>query len=274
MAIFDFGPPDRRPDLIFLHANGFNAFTYRRILAPLAARFRILAVDQRGHGSTTLPTPIVGRAGWDDFRDDLLILMQKLDSRDVVLAGHSMGGASCLGAAARDPERVRRMLLFDPVILSREMLDGVRAGGRPHSPLIDAARRRRAEFASRASAFEAYRRRSAFAGWPDDMLADYVADGFRDLPSGHVRLACDPEWEASTYLAQANDPWSDFAAARCPIEILRAERDSTCRTDGQEERLTAGGRITIETIPDTSHFLPMERPELTTECLERALAGD
>lgn len=273
MAILDFGPPDRRPDLLFLHANGFNALTYRRILAPLADRYRILAIDQRGHGSNTLPTPIEGRTGWDDFRDDLLVLLAVLDVRNTVLAGHSMGGASCLGAAARAPERVRRLLLVDPVILSRDMLDGAGTGERPHSPLIEGARRRRAEFASRAAAFDSYRRRSAFSGWPDDMLADYVADGFRDLPGGHVRLACEPVWEASTYIAQANDPWSDFAATRCPIEVLKAERDSTCRTDGQEDHLTADSRITIETIPGTSHFLPMERPDLATDRLTSALAA-
>ncbi len=274
MAILDFGPADRSPDLLFLHANGFNALTYRRILATLADRYRILAIDQRGHGSTTLPTRIDDRTDWDDFRDDLLALLTVMDVRSVVLAGHSMGGASCLGAAARAPERIRRMLLLDPVILSREMIDGAGHGERPHSPLIEGARRRRAEFASRAEAFEAYRRRSAFAGWPDDMLADYVADGFHDLANGQVRLACEPRWEASTFLAQANDPWSDFAATRCPIEIIKADHGSTCRTEGQEAYLTGGGRITLETVLGASHFLPMERPELATERLASALAAD
>ncbi|HEY1415910.1 MAG TPA: alpha/beta hydrolase [Caulobacteraceae bacterium] len=240
----------------------------------MAERYRILAIDQRGHGSTTLPTLIENRTGWDDFRDDLLALLTVLEVQSAVLAGHSMGGASCLGAAARAPERIRRLLLLDPVIPPRDMIDSVRLGGRPHSPLIEGARRRRAEFTSRSAAFEAYRRRSAFAGWPDDMLADYVADGFHDLPNSHARLACEPAWEASTYLAQANDPWSDFAAARCPIEILKAEHDSTCRTEGLEGPLTASGQITLEIVPGGSHFLPMERPELATERLARALAAD
>ncbi len=56
MAFLDFGPPDRAPDLVFLHANGFNARAYRTILEPLAASLRILAPDQRGHGATTLAT--------------------------------------------------------------------------------------------------------------------------------------------------------------------------------------------------------------------------
>ena len=31
MALLDFGDPERAPDLVFVHANGFNAGTYRRL---------------------------------------------------------------------------------------------------------------------------------------------------------------------------------------------------------------------------------------------------
>jgi pimeloyl-ACP methyl ester carboxylesterase len=138
-----------------------------------------------------------------------------------------------------------------------------------HSALIEGARRRRAEFPSRAAAREAYRGRGAFASWPDDVLADYVEAGFRDLPDGSVRLACEPAWEASTFLAQGSDPWAALDLAPCPVEILKAERNSTCRVD---EANAAPGRITVETVAGTSHFLPMERPALATERLRRALA--
>ncbi|MDZ4369992.1 MAG: alpha/beta hydrolase, partial [Phenylobacterium sp.] len=52
MAILDFGSSERPVDAVFCHANGFNARTYRSILAPLAASMRILAVDWRGQGAT------------------------------------------------------------------------------------------------------------------------------------------------------------------------------------------------------------------------------
>jgi len=271
MAILDFGPPERSCDLIFLHANGFNALTYRQILAPLADRFRILAVDQRGHGGSTLPAVAEGRDDWGDFREDLLALLATLNAKGVVLAGHSMGGATCLGAAARAPDAAGRLVLFDPVIMPPGAVAQAKAGGPIHSRLIDGARRRRAEFPNRGAALHAYGARAAFSTWRPDMLADYVEDGFRELPDGGVRLACEPAWEASTFAAQANDPWADFADAEVPIEILKAERDSTCRTDEAGPALTADGRVNIVTVRGTGHFLPMERPELATEALFRAL---
>ena len=36
MAVLDFGPPERPVDVVFSHAIGFNARTYRTILGPLA----------------------------------------------------------------------------------------------------------------------------------------------------------------------------------------------------------------------------------------------
>ena len=268
LAAFDYGPRDQPVDLIFLHANGFNALTYRRILGPLAAGFRVLAVDQRGHGTTTLPTRMQGRTDWLDFRDDILGLLERLDSREVVLAGHSMGGTAALMAAAKAPDRVRRLVLFDPVIMPAVLPQGHLTD----SPLHQGALRRRAEFPSRHAALEAYRGRGAFATWPNDILADYVAGGFRDLPGGGVRLACDPAWEASSYASHDHDARGAFGLSVCPIAVLRAETGSTCRIDDEIVDLTADGRIAVETVPGTTHFLPMERPDLATSTLAGALA--
>jgi pimeloyl-ACP methyl ester carboxylesterase len=243
---------------------------YRRILAPLAADFRILALDQRGHGASTLATVAEGRTDWSDFSDDLIALLGALDVKDAVLSGHSMGGATALTAAARTQGRARRLVLFDPVIMSRERPSPAAQPG-PHGGLIEGARRRRAEFASRDAALRAYLGRGAFRSWPDDMVADYVEGGFRDLPDGGVRLACEPAWEASTFEAQANDALSAFAAVTCPVEILKAERDSTCRIETEGAAPVASGRVRIDTVAGTSHFLPMERPELATQTLRRAL---
>src|SRR5262245_54683045 len=104
VAAVELGPEQRPVDIVFLHANGFNARTYRTFLPPVAeAGLRILAIDQRGHGATTLETHTDQRTSWYDLRDDLLSLKRTLALGDVILAGHSMGGTACLMAAADAP---------------------------------------------------------------------------------------------------------------------------------------------------------------------------
>jgi pimeloyl-ACP methyl ester carboxylesterase len=270
MAGIEFGDPARRIDVVFLHANGFNARTYAAALEPLGDRLRILAVDQRGHGRTDLPTATAGRTSWYDFRDDLLGLLEAQDLRNVVLAGHSMGGTASLLAQACAPERVKALALFDPVVMPPMGADfDPRAF--TESPLVQGALRRRAVFPDRESAFSAYRGRGAFRTWPDEMLADYLIDGLRPRPDGQLELACAPEWEASNFRSHGHDPWAAFAAARAPIRILRAEEGSTTRDGPVLEDLVARGRVRIETVPGTTHFLPMERPDLVRSVLLEAV---
>ena len=266
---YELGPADRPIDLVFSHANGFNARTYRTILGPLSARWRILMVDMRGHGRTELPDEVEGRDSWLDLRDDLLALIEGEALSNVVLSGHSMGGCVSLLASAEAPAAVRSLVLFDPVIIPED-----KGPPKPevlNSPLAVGARNRRAVFASKAAVVEAYRGRGAFRSWSEDMLVDYVADGFRDTADGQVTLACKPAWEASNFTSHGQDPYDAFARSVCPIRILRAEVGSTCRVDDQMARLTADGRIRIETVAGTSHFLPMERPDLVREALDAAL---
>ena len=259
-SVLEWGPADRPVDIVFSHANGFNALTYRTLLAPLADEgLRILAIDQRGSGLSRLPAVTEGRKSWTGLADDLLAVLAAMGVERAVLAGHSMGGTISLFAAAREPARVKALGLFDPVIMAPQMLELAKAGGLTASPLVQGALRRRSLFPSRAAALEAYRGRGAFKTWPEAMLADYVEAGFRDRDDGQVELSCAPEWEASNFSTHAHDPWAAFADSRCPIRILKAEEGSTC--SAVEGPLTADGRIRIETVPGTSHFLPMERPD-------------
>ncbi len=267
LAFLDFGSPYRPVDLVFLHANGFNAGTYRSILAPLAADYRILAIDQRGHGETSLETNLTGRRDWLDLRDDLLAFLAALDLRHVVLSGHSMGATASLLAAAAEPTRCRRLVLFDPVILSP-----AQSAVPQESPLEQAAGRRRAVFPSRAEAIKSYAGRGAFRTWPDGILRDYVSAGFHDLPSGEIMLACAPAWEASGYAAHGHDPWAALRLTQCPIDILRAETASTFHID--ESSTLAGDRIHITTVLGSTHFLPMERSDLIRIALAEAISGE
>lgn len=262
MAALDFGPPDQPVDVIFSHANGFNGRTYRSILAPLASSLRILAVDMRGHGASTLPADPAAHGGWNAFRDDLLAFLEAETDGPVVLAGHSMGGTSSLLAAAHEPGRVKALALFDPVVFPV----GV-AHAATDNPLAEGALRRRASFPSKAAAVEAYTGRGAFRTWRPEQLADYVEAGFRPDADGGVTLACAPAWEAANFRTHNYDPWAAFRATRCPIRILRAELASTARLDEGLAELEATGRVRIEVVPGTSHFLPMERPELVREAL-------
>ncbi|MDP3490789.1 MAG: alpha/beta hydrolase [Phenylobacterium sp.] len=271
MAALEFGPVERDFDLVFCHANGFNAATYRTILEPLAPELRILAIDLRGHGATDLPTELENRQGWGAYRDDLLALLPHVVQGPVTVAGHSMGATTSLMAAAQAPDLISNLVLFDPVLMPER--GDVAPGDIAQSPMVQGALRRRARFENRAAAVAAYQGRGAFRTWSLAQLEDYVAAGFHDTTDGAVELACAPAWEASNFAVYDEQAWAAALVCPCPARILRAEHGSTCRIDDHMAALSATGRYRIETVPGTSHFLPMERPDLVREALAQAVAG-
>jgi pimeloyl-ACP methyl ester carboxylesterase len=166
---------------------------------------------------------------------------------------------------------VKGLVLFDPVIMPPPPPGGVDEALFSESPLVQGALRRREVFPSPEAAIAAYAGRGAFRTWTPQMLADYVADGFRQRPDGEVELACPPAWEASNFRSHRHDPWDAMERAQAPIRILRAEIASTCRDDPRLDALTAAGRVRLETVPGTTHFLPMERPDLVQAALREAV---
>ncbi|MDQ1154586.1 alpha/beta fold hydrolase [Brevundimonas sp. SORGH_AS_0993] len=270
MAVLDFGDPARPVDLIFVHANGFNAATYRCLLSPLASSLRIWAPDLRGHGRSSLPIFAQPKTNWRDHRDDLLGLLAKLDGPPAVLAGHSMGGTASLLAAAVAPSRVSSLVLFDPVIWKRSstLMFNLPLAARllAGAPISRAALRRRRLFDSREQALAAYRGRGVFKGWPDAVLADYLSDGLTETPDG-LSLSAAPEWEAANYAAQAHDPWRALRRYGGPVRILKAERGALTSLSPHPRGLP---NVTVEVVPGGGHLFPMTHPDVARDALFEA----
>lgn len=279
MAGVAYGPPDRAPDLIFLHANGFAGEVYAPLLAPLGAQgFRVVALDQRGHGRTTLPADPAGRSSYADLAGDLRAAATSLGASAPVLAGHSMGATAGLLAAAGKGLPVRQIVLFEPVIAPRfhrvaddRLRPGRLGAGRV---LARAALRRREVFESQEAIFAAYRGRGAFATWDDDALAAYVRSAFVKTEGGDYRLACDPAWEASNYLVNGHDPLLALRMSRSPAWILRSTLNSTCRVGSGRWLRVLKPDLVLRTVPGSTHFLPVEQPDYARRVLEAALRGE
>jgi 3-oxoadipate enol-lactonase len=103
LHVVERGPVEARP-LVLLHGITLTSLTWHYQLRDLADRFRVLAVDHRGHG-TSKP----GADGWQIERLalDVRELLDALDVRDAVVVGHSMGGMVALQFALDHPSTVR-----------------------------------------------------------------------------------------------------------------------------------------------------------------------
>ncbi len=115
--------------VLMVHGAAGNWRNFLPQMKAMSDRYRIVAVDLRGHGRSPWPddpTTI------DDFYHDLEELLDWLPPRFSVVA-HSFGGYLCTRLAASHPERVRHLALLNtarsiPRTLTYRMLEKMTPG--------------------------------------------------------------------------------------------------------------------------------------------------
>ncbi|HWA92770.1 MAG TPA: alpha/beta hydrolase [Rhizomicrobium sp.] len=244
----------------FAHATGFNAQTYRDLLAPLAESLRVVASDARGHGFTRLLATAGMAVGWTVFRDDLIATLERLAPEGAILAGHSMGATASLMVAAERPELVQALVLIEPVFVPKGYAPGA-------SEMSERAAKRRDRFPSREAAFAAYRGRGAFKTWPDETVRAYLEGGLVAAEDGDgVRLACRPDWEAQIFRAAPPGKSELAAMVRCPVTLIHGEGEGSTASGNEVaifRELCPAARIVAQ--QGASHFLPMEFPQIVRD---------
>ena len=261
------------PSLLFSHATGFNAETYKMLLQPLSDRFHIYAIDQRGHGFTSLPTEEGLAKDWIIYRDDLVRFLDGLDGRPMILAGHSMGATVSLMAALLRPDLVRGLVLIEPVFMPGSRFHGLlarwRLARRGDPDLAERAARRRDTFESLEFVENGYRGRGAFQSWPDQMVHDYLKGGLLPTEDGKVKLACAPAWESQTFRMAPRGVAQTVRGLKCPVTLIHAGQHSTCSLQEalRFRRLHKHTRRVF--IEKATHFLPMEYREAVQKEIAR-----
>ena len=104
------GGPAGRPVLVFINSLGADFRIWRDVIVRLAGDFPILAYDKRGHGLSDL-----GQVPYsmDDHVLDLAALLDRLNVKDAVICGLSVGGMIAQGLEARRPDLVKALVLCD-----------------------------------------------------------------------------------------------------------------------------------------------------------------
>jgi 3-oxoadipate enol-lactonase len=102
--------PDGAPWLVLSNSLGADLSMWDGQVPALAARYRVLRYDTRGHGASDAPA---GPYGFDDLVGDVVGLMDRFGIDRAAFMGLSMGGMTGLGLALDHPGRVVRLVCAD-----------------------------------------------------------------------------------------------------------------------------------------------------------------
>jgi pimeloyl-ACP methyl ester carboxylesterase len=98
------------PPVVLLHGLAGYAEEWRATIDELSGRFRVIAVEQRGHGRSTRRPPDVSRTA---YVDDVAAVIRRAAAGPVTLVGQSMGAHTAMLTAARYPALVERLVLVE-----------------------------------------------------------------------------------------------------------------------------------------------------------------
>lgn len=273
MSAVHFGRMSHPLKLVFIHANGFNAMSYRALLQPLGVH--AAALDMRGHGFSKLPANPDGLKSWHIFRDDIHAFFKGYVDHPVLLAGHSFGAVSAILAAKGLGDKCVGFVGFDPVMLPQpyRALSASKAGRnmmKKRIPIAAKAGRRRAEFKTAKEAFENYQGRGAFKKISDAIIHDYLDGGLIDTKNG-VRLACEPLWEQAVFCAQNQNSFK--AAQHLPSrrQIIFAGKNSPTPFSMQARMKARLGRESVKSSSKLDHLFPLQNPDFAGQTLSDML---
>jgi pimeloyl-ACP methyl ester carboxylesterase len=106
----EWGEPDA-PPIVLLHGGHQSAHSWDLVSLHLARRYRVLALDQRGHGDSEWPRDV-------EYTNHAMSLdaeafIDTLGVRRPILIGHSMGGRNSMLLTKRGPSRLRALVIVD-----------------------------------------------------------------------------------------------------------------------------------------------------------------
>lgn len=246
----EWGQPDGLPVVLIIGLRGF-AYTWRTTAEALGTKYRVIALNLRGHGDSG-PSPD-REFSFDTWDDDTHALVTTLGLDRPVIIGHSLGGRVAFVYGARHPENTRGAVVVDV------------GPGFPE----DAAWRVKRGMESDRTEFDSWQEAVDYLiarkrpNVPESRIEERAPYALRQLPSGKVIFKYDPllreEWLGDAPPPRAQLPawlWPDWDANHCPTLLLKGENTDFLTPALCDEMVSrAPGNARWAEIPGTTHFI-------------------
>jgi pimeloyl-ACP methyl ester carboxylesterase len=237
--------------LVLLHGITSNAQTWNRFAPAMANRFRVLAIDQRGHGESDW----AGAYSTKLMSDDLESFAEALGIARFALVGHSMGGCNAYYFAAEHPERVTCLVIgdFGPDVV------GSSAGNQVAARIVAAAS---ASFADPEEAIQpaiALNFRAAEA----DVRARVLAN-LRQREDGRWVWRYDAAGLAgkgpADRMPSPDQQWRILERLECPTLVVRGAETDILREETAERMAEVIRNCRLIEVANAGHSIPLDNP--------------
>ena len=252
----EWGTADK-PPLIMLHGIGRVARTFDHIAPHFASRYRVLAVDMRGHGDSAWDPK--GAYLVEDYVKDIEGIAQQLRLKNIVIWGNSTGGRVAQVFAGLHPELVSAVIAEDVgPERPREIADG----------MVNRLKQEDERgWASEDELFAQQKKGNPRTG--DEVLRAYVRYGSKKRPDGRIIWKRDP---AIGNGFVPTELWRFVREIKAPIIYVLGGRSTIVPAATQTELRKVLPQTEIATIPGAGHYPSEENPSEFAAVVDKFLA--
>lgn len=238
------------PPLVMLHPGVGDSRIWEPVLAPLAAKHRVIRYDARGFGQS--PAPAVRFS----LLRDLIAVLDHFGVERAALAGCSQGGGSSLGLALAQPERVSALVLLCPGIPGFPFTAEDETAGNAE---LEAGFERALAAADTEALAEVMRRVWGAAGPTPAVMEQLRSAAWAVISTGDLELEDPPVFDR---LGEITVPAALMVGDADRPPLIRSNKESAARIAGCEFLF----------VPGMDHFPPLREPDLVLDLITRTLA--
>jgi len=247
--------------IILLHGNSANAWWWEHVARVIAPEYRLLALDQRGHGDSEWVRPAAYSPS--DYANDIarFVAHSTTGAEKPLVVGHSMGGLNVLAFARNHPESARGAMAIDVAVTSSRGRDRYLRRLRA-LPVV--------AYPDLVTAKARFRLMPKEGGIADEVVREIAEKSLARTDEGRWTLKFDRD---SFLGGDGLAVLETIKEIRIPTMLVRAEHSRIMTAEGAEQARASNPNARLVTIADAHHHVILEKPEAVARVIEEFAAS-
>ena len=240
------------PVIVMLHGFAQQAHSWDFVALAFADRYRVIAIDQRGHGDSDWAKD--GDYTPETQQIDIQGIVEELKLDEFILMGLSMGGRNSFTYAANNPEKVKALIIVDAGP------ENVRAGTQNIRNFV--------EQEDELDSIDAFVERVIKYNPRRDpiQIRGSIVNNLKQLPTGKWTWKYDKLLRSAGRMGRKQEPevtdrlWKYVESLSCPTLVVNGDRSDVIAagTADQMHKRIPGGKIAI--VEKAGHLVMGDNP--------------
>ena len=247
----EWGSPDN-PVILLLHGFAQQAHSWDFVSLSFADRYRVIALDQRGHGDSDWAAD--GDYSTEIQQIDIKAIVDALSLNKFILMGLSMGGRNAFTYAAHNPEKIKALIIVDagPANLtkgSKNIQSFVEQGDELNSV---------EDFVARVMKYNPRRDPVQIRG--------SIVNNLKQLPNGNWTWKYDKALRAPGAQNRIITPeiatrlWKYLESLQCPTLVVKGDRSDVFSGHTADEMLDRIPNAQLAVVENAGHLVTGDNP--------------